>query len=261
MNISKYLLSLAIFATSANAATVLTPENTIAFRGEVNAGSVGQAIVAIEAAGAQSDGEPIYLVLDSPGGQVLPGLELVGHLKATEHNVVCVVKTAVSMAYAILQACPTRSITEYGITMQHVMSLGSSGREPNLLTFINFIHSLATKLDQDQADRVGLSLRRFRDLTVRDWWSLGQKAKDNNTVDTIDSYSCSPELLAKTIVKTAETQFGSVKATFSACPLIGVPLSAEMRLRPGLQQSAESEAAKNEAIETLSPYGKALRGF
>jgi len=261
MNIGKYLLSLALFATTANASTTLTPENTIAFRGEVNAESVGQAILAIETAGAKSDGEPIYLVLDSPGGSVLDGLDLVSYLKATDHKVVCVVKTAVSMAYAILQACPTRSITEYGITMQHVMSLSSGGREPNLLKFVEFIHSLATKLDQEQADRVGISLKEFRDLTVRDWWSLGKEAKDNNTVDTAESYVCSPELLAKTSVKSKETNFGSVKATFSACPLVGVPISVEMKLRPGVQQSAESEAAKEAAVEKLSPYGKALKGI
>jgi len=261
MNISKYLLSLALFASSANASTTLTPENTVTFRGEVSGESVGRAILQIETAGVKSKGEPIYFVLDSPGGSVLAGLDLVTYLKATDHNIVCVVKTAISMAYAILQACPTRSVTEYGITMQHVMSLESGGREPNLLTFVNFIHSIATKLDQEQADRVGVSLKKFRDLTVRDWWSLGKQAKDNNTVDTLETYTCSPALYAKTVVKTAETMFGSVKATFSACPLVGVPLSAEMKLRPGIAHSAESEAAKNAAIDTFSPYSKALESI
>lgn len=264
----KLLVSAFILVTGATASvahakepTVLTLDNTVTLKGEVNDESVGESILRLEAAGQKSNGGPVYFVIDSNGGSVIAGISLKSYLLTTNHKIECVAKTAISMAFVTLQACPTRHAMVDSILMQHVMSFSASGREPNVVTLVNFIKRIALVMDQDQAERVGLSLEEFRNLTVRDWWSFGTEALDNKVVDDIAEFRCSPDLYTKTIVKTAETNFGSVKATFSACPLVGVPISAEMKLRPGVQQSAESEAAKNAAIETFSPHSKALEGF
>ena len=239
--------------------TLLTLDNTVTLKGEVNDESVGASILRLEAAGQKSNGKTVYFVIDSNGGSVISGLALKSYLLKTHHKFECVAKTAISMAFVILQACPVRTALDDSIVMQHTASFGAEGREPNVVTFVNFIKRIALVMDQDQAIRIGLSLAAFRDLTVRDWWSFGEEALDNHVVDDIADYRCAPELYSRVITKESNTMFGSVKVNFSACPLVGVALSASMKLNPGLVPTIESEAAKQKVLDLFDVHGEALR--
>lgn len=253
------LLSSFASAQEAKAPVVLTETNSVTLKGEVNDQSVGETILRLELAGQKSGGKPVYLFIDSPGGSVLSGLDLKRYLLNTSHKIECVAKTAISMAFVTLQACPVRHAMTDSIIMQHVMSFSSQGREPNVVTFVNFIKRIALVTDQDQAKRLGLTLAEFRELTVRDWWSFGTEALDNKVVDDIAEFRCAPELYNKIVSREQQTMFGGVKVNFSACPLVGVAMSASMKLKPGLVPTIESEAAKQAVLDRFDVHGEALK--
>ena len=56
---------------------------------------------------------PIYLYINSHGGEVVAGNNLINYLLYNNKNIICIANYAASMAFAILQACNKRYGTKY----------------------------------------------------------------------------------------------------------------------------------------------------
>ena len=65
-------------------------------------------------------------------------------------------------------------------------------------------------LDREVSARLGLSVEKYRQTIVNDWWLVGQNAVDNKAADRLGSVTCATEL-----VKSSE------------CPLVFVALPKE----------------------------------
>lgn len=141
---------------------------------------------------------PIYIYIDSPGGSVDAGLQFINnmnwHIKQGK-TVNCIVKSAYSMAFNILQHCSNRYVISSSTLMQHQMSLGGlKGPLNNLMNYLEMIHSISHELDDTVSKRIGLSLEDYRNKIKNDWWFTGNTALISKVADEMVVVGCDPEL-------------------------------------------------------------------
>lgn len=185
----------------------LTPENTVDLITEVSVTSVSDTILTFESKPAI----PIYLYINSPGGDEMAGLNLVNYLSNTKKNIICIANYAASMAHAILEACPKRLGTENNILLQHKPSVDMGPSTPEELRgHLGVIDGLELLLAIKEADRIGISLAEFRKRTFYPWVTFGQESVKENLIDGLVTVLCSSELYKKNFKK--ET---------NACPFVG----------------------------------------
>ena len=175
---------------------------------------------------------PIYIYIDSPGGSVDAGLQFINnmnwHIKQGK-TVNCIVKSAYSMAFNILQNCSNRYVMASSTLMQHQMSLGGiNGPLNNLMNYLEMIHSISNEIDNNVSKRIGLSLEDYRNKIKNDWWFTGITALSNKVADEMVIVGCEPELYDITSVKedlvfdfdsTGSLEIKKVEKTKDLCPL------------------------------------------
>ena len=167
----------------------------------------------------------IYLYINSPGGDVMAGLEIVNYIKSLqtrEKQVICIAHNAMSMAFVIFQYCSQRYILYSSTLMQHQMSLGVKGKLYDINSRMSYFNSLELKINQDQATRLNMTLADFTHLIQNDWWLYAEDILLNKAADKIVSIFCSFDNFEETITTT--TLFGDVTIKYSACPIINYPL-------------------------------------
>lgn len=126
------LLILAMFSTSANAFKIkVDPERTILIRGVI--GGNGLAIAAHIERLADGKGAPIYIVINSPGGSVLTGSQIISAMhvaKSRGHKFICAVPVlAASMGFQIFVHCDQRYALENALLLFHPMSVELNGSQ------------------------------------------------------------------------------------------------------------------------------------
>ena len=182
----------------------------------------------------------IYLYINSPGGDVMAGLEIVNYIKSLqtrEKQVICIAHNAMSMAFVIFQYCSQRYILYSSTLMQHQMALGVKGKLYDINSRMSYFNSLELKINQDQATRLNMTLADFTHLIQNDWWLYAEDILLNKAADKIVSIFCSFDNFEETITTT--TLFGDVTIKYSACPIINYPLQISF---PTLNFSEEKKS-------------------
>ena len=234
----------------------LTPDNTLVLRGEVRFNNMVQLSHKL----LTSKAETVYLFIDSPGGEIFSGLQLVHAIQATNKKVVCIANTAISMAFIIFQACDERVIVEHSVLMQHMPSYGSQGQEPNNYSYSEFIHSMAQGLYKMQAEKMGMSVKDFYSKIRDDWWMFDDQGIENKAADRKVSVTCSPELLAKYDVETFQVFIFTVKLKFNGCPLIMGPVEEDSKAVPDDKRKSTAFATEySRILETYNARAEAER--
>jgi ATP-dependent Clp protease protease subunit len=141
---------------------------------------------------------PFYIYINSPGGSVDAGLQFINNINwyiKQGKTVNCIVKSAYSMAFIILQNCSNRYVMSSSTLMQHQMSLGGlKGPLNNLMNYLEMIQSISNELDIIVSNRLGLSLEDYRNKIKTDWWLTGNSAIIQGVADEIVIVGCDPEL-------------------------------------------------------------------
>lgn len=220
-----------LMATPAKSQIELDEGNVVALKGAVTQTSVYEVIQNLGK--RQGKKEKVYLVIDSPGGSVFAGLDLAYYLQTSGKNVTCVSKTAISMAFVILQACSERISMSNSVHMQHVASYGVQGDAPNNLSFVKFLEKTLKVMQTMQAERLGLSLPKFNQKTRDDWWLFGgEEPVKHNVTDKTEAVTCSSKLYEKKELMQVQTLFGNINVEVSACPLVSGGKLARNELPP-----------------------------
>lgn len=193
--------------------------------------------------------QDLYLVLDSPGGSVIAGMNLLEGLKAIPNKVHTITFSAASMGYQTVQNLGTRYITSYGYLMSHRAHIsGVSGQIPGELeTRIKFYKDLLTNLDIQTASRVGLSLEEYSKLIHDEYWVVGASAVKAGHADELVEVVCSKKLVSMETVETITNMFGSLTVTWSGCPIIRFPLSISRS--NGYYGNIDIQGFKNSLLE------------
>lgn len=222
------IIAVALTLSTAHAALFrtikLTKKNSYTLSGSINQDSIKKAILAIADLdhSRASKGEPIYLVLKSPGGSVMAGERLIQFAKHIP-NLHTISIYAASMAHAIVQALPgTRFATEHNIMMAHRARGSFQGQfetgevESQLKLFKKVVRTMELR----NSSRIGISLEEYKKRIVNEWWAHGLYSKQQNIVDEIIDIQCSKALVDTTTTRTVRSIFGSQVVKESACPLV-----------------------------------------
>ena len=189
-----------LFAVKSTAAEiVLNSNNTVILDGPVNYKSVakvGQRLLELDRNNESSD--PIYLVLDTPGGSISDGLALIEMIKSVNRPVHTITLFAASMGFQIVQQVKgKRYITEFGELMSHKASGRFSGEFPGQLDN-RYAHTLRILSDMDKKVIERTSGKHTKDsyekLYENEYWAHGSLALKDGFADEIASVRCDSTL-------------------------------------------------------------------
>lgn len=227
----KFLLALiTVLSFSAQSAEriLLTPQNHITIRGEINDYTMTKAQIELFSASIKRGimQYPIYIVLDSPGGSIDAGNNFI-QLAKTIRNVKTITIFSASMASAIVEALPgDRLMTENGELMFHRASSAYSGQIEDGEVESRLMHSKAVvrKMELQNSGRMQMSLSAYKERVKDEWWMDVSSALKSNAVDRQIDIICSKELFLRTEEIQVMTIVGPVNFKFSSCPLIRAPI-------------------------------------
>lgn len=212
----------------ANERIVLTPDNTIVFRGEVSGRSIttAQLDIAKQVLKRGAKTYPLYLVLDSPGGSIEAGFAFVQFAKLVP-NLHTISIFAASMASAIAQELPgDRLVTENGIMMYHKAAAGIEGtvETGTMESQLYIIKRRVLLLEQANASRMNMSLDNYKALIANELWLDAGDSLRYRSADKVVDIECSSALMKQRSTQTFASFFGVFKVEFSSCPLFRMPL-------------------------------------
>jgi ATP-dependent Clp protease protease subunit len=212
---------------------VLEENNTIAFRNIVNPDSVASAQKkAMDLSKGLSKNQSIYLFLDTPGGMVTAGQELITTLKSLPQNIKTITNFAASMGFVMVQSLGERLILPTGTLMMHRATLGVEGQVPGEFdSRYRYWTSKIQKIENEMAARLNVTEEDYAKLVQNEAWKDGIDSVMHNFADEIVFVRCA-ENLQDTYEEEINTLFGTVTLTWSECPLIASPLSIDMRQLP-----------------------------
>jgi ATP-dependent Clp protease protease subunit len=130
--------------------------------------------------------EPIWLLLDSPGGSVLDGATLISEMEASSAPVhtVCT-RLCASMAAMIHSYGKQRYMLDRAILMYHPASAGVQGQVPNMLSLLNTINRYTDKMVANIVNRSSLSLEEYEKLVAYELWIDSEDAVNKKLTDSI----------------------------------------------------------------------------
>lgn len=208
---------------------ILHKENTLVFNEVVTDESVAKFLVkAQEMSNKLPESQEIILVLYTPGGSVDAGMQMIDAMKAFPQKVKTLTLFSASMGFQIVQNMDERMITPSGVLMSHRAKGGFEGEIGGELDVqLNAARRQIQFLDQIAADRMGMTLEKYRELIRDEYWLHGFESVEDRGADKLILARCGKDMTG-TEDKEFDVLFFKIKATFSKCPLITAPLDVKI---------------------------------
>lgn len=224
--------SLANAQTRMNPRIVLSPKNSVVLRGVIDSESVSTLEADLVAAVLERGGKDytIYLVVDSPGGEITSGLAFIEFAK-TINNLSTVTLFSASMASAIVQALPgERLVAQNGIFMFHRAQGGFEGYFENgeVESRLSAAKSIVQFMERNNANRMLMSIDDYKKLSSTELWLFGDNTILYRAADKQVDIVCTEDLIKQlTTMSVNGGLFGlqRLEFMFSGCPLFRAPVS------------------------------------
>ena len=225
----------------------LEKANTVVLRGAVSATSVAQVQAEfLKVFRNTPRNVPIYLVLDTPGGSVFAGLDLIGFIKSSGRKVHTITLFAASMGFQIAQNLNTRYIVANGTLMSHRAAGGLKGQfDGEIESRYKMVKRTIDRLDHIASNRLKINVLDYKSLIKDEYWVHGFDSVNENAADEIIGVKCGDSMMGTRVVN-VRTFFGTAKITLSECPLIKGPLDVNFG-----NMSEENALEISEVISTL----------
>lgn len=169
--------------------------NVVLLVDDVNVRSADAVIEDIRAANKKRSSQPIYLLLDSPGGSVLDGRRIITAIKESRNKVYTVcLQLCASMAAMILEYGYERYAVDGSIVMFHPASVMTivSGELDKIVSRFSFLKLYVDKMDHFVAARSGQTYDQFKAKSMRELWIDAEDALRQNYIDKIVSVDVGP---------------------------------------------------------------------
>ena len=222
----------------------LKKDNFVSLRDDITTESTSQLLYKLNSLNTT----PLYIYINSPGGEVIAGLEVINYIKSLQERNIeinCICHNAMSMAFAIFQYCSNRYILHASTLMQHQMSIQVKGKLYDINSRMKYYNMIENEINLHQASRLKMSLVDFTKKIQNDWWLYSSEIINENAADMVVSIYCSFPDYTEMINTT--TMFGEVSTIYSACPTINYPIKI-------IFPSLFSEYKKDEFIKSKSKF-------
>lgn len=209
----------------------LEDSNMVVLRGPVTAQSVAYVQREIYKMSRKlPKSTPIYLVLDTPGGSVFDGLDLIDFMKSIPQKVHTVTLFAASMGFQIAQNMEDRLIANQGTLMSHRAALNGLGGQLDgeLESRYAMIKRKVDYMDAVASKRMKMDVESYKSMIINEYWVHGFDSVNEKAADEVVNIRCGSSLTG-TITSKVRTLFGMIDATFSKCPLIKAPIALGFR--------------------------------
>ncbi len=174
--------------TTAQIAPAATNEGPILFETDVNEMSVFVFMRQLEAANASAKGEPVVVIIDTPGGSVLDGIVMGKAIERSKAQVICVVDgMAASMGLYILQSCDVRLMTGRSLLMGHEPASGARGQPDELGQTEELLRKLSHAMAAHIVHRMNISVAEYEAKIAHgaEWWTTAEEALAVGAIDGI----------------------------------------------------------------------------
>jgi ATP-dependent protease ClpP protease subunit len=201
----------------------LMSKNTLSIRGEVSVQSMSKLTdELLKMSRSLSRDETIYLVLDTPGGDVDAGNQFLDVADATPQRIDTITMRTASMGFHFAQHLGRRLILPSGTLMSHRMRVGGiAGQVPSEAeTRLKMAQALADRLDKVAAARMGITLEKYKAMIRDEYWVSGQAAVDDNAADKVVLATCDKSLDGFE-TRIVETFLGPMETRVNRCPVTG----------------------------------------
>lgn len=195
-------------------------------------------------------GEPIYLVLDTPGGSVDDGMRIIEVAKSLPRPVHTVSLFNASMGFILAQSLGDRYVISSSTLMSHRAFIGGiKGEFPG--SFMTRLESTAKqlmKINEEVAARVGLSLNEYMTMISNELWLNTDDALKSKFADKIITLRCDKTLRGPGEPVDLDLGLFTIKVRYNKCPLI-----------KGIEMIKADESAveffKKSKVELTEKYG------
>lgn len=227
----KNLLVTALLASAVQASAektiTLTSDNTITINGPVSSEITTKVLEAAKELDARVPvNEPIYLVLNTPGGYVDDGVEAIELLRGLKRPVHTITIFSASMGFHMVQGLSKRYILRDGTLMSHKASGSFSGEFPGQLDsrYLYYLKRIG-KLDERVVARTDkkYTLKQYRTLIENEYWCDGEDCVKAKFADAVVRAECDQSLKGRRVEAQKIILMGHaavLQFEFSKCPLI-----------------------------------------
>lgn len=232
---------------------ILEDANTVTLKGAVTNQSVAKVIFEVVQKDLKlSKNQPIYLVLDTPGGSVFAGQELIDALKAVDRKIITVTLFAASMGFQIAQNLDDRLIIDSGTFMSHRATVSGFGGQfdGEFETRYTMMKEVIDNLDLVAATRLKREYDEYKQLILNEYWVHGFNAVQQNAADEVILLTCGESMLG-TETERFNALFFEVDVTFSKCPVIRGPLEVEIVKKDAAEDSSVDKEKQRQILITI----------
>lgn len=120
---------------------------------------------------------PITLLIDSNGGSVRDGADVINAIDNLDSDLTCVITgNAFSMAAVIATSCPKLYIHKFGMVMFHEASFTVSGNIGEIERLVEIHKKFIANFEVYIARKLGIPLARLVKLEKENWWLNASEA-------------------------------------------------------------------------------------
>lgn len=168
---------------------ILPPDRTAFLRGRVDESSARPLIKQLQDFAAISN-KPIYLLINSPGGSVVDGMEIVNTMRAIKTllgiRITCVIESEAFSMAAIIQAfCSQTYAQQNSAIMFHQAKYSVQGETAQVLSRVLFITEYLEQINAEVAAQMGIDPAEYRQRILVEWWMTANTAASIGLVDGI----------------------------------------------------------------------------
>jgi ATP-dependent protease ClpP protease subunit len=237
---------------------VLTESNSVMLRGPVSWESVTEVqkdLLLLSASVRES--QPIYIVLDSPGGSVPAADMFITTMQSLPQPIHTISIFSASAAFQIAQHGKVRYGLRNTTLMSHRAVIRTSGQlDGELESRVNLYKNMVNIMDIVASNRVGLSMEVYKEKILNEWWVYGQDNIKQNTLDKIVNMQCSKSLIKGTVEHTVDSLFGSRTFLFSKCPLLVAPIGEKIQRYRSIKEKSYYDLLFNDKPEFIKRHMK-----
>jgi ATP-dependent protease ClpP protease subunit len=167
--------------------------------------------------------QPIYVFINSGGGFVSSGIDIINMMSSTTRPIITISSFAFSMAFSISQRGTSRYVLKLGTMGQHRARASIEGylNDGELESRLDYLRQMMIILEEEEASILKLSYQEYKKLISTEWYGVGKEAVKRGMASSVVEVECSASLKETKTSSFDISIFGSIEiSSINGCPLL-----------------------------------------